>query len=860
MASRQTPLMVQYREVKKRHPDAILFFQVGDFYETFEDDAREISRILNIALTSRDRDSENPVPLAGVPVHAAETYISRLLGAGKTVVVCDQVEQPTAGKKLVRREVVDVVTPGTTLSPSTLDERENNFVAAAVVVRERCGFAMLDLSTGEFDAGENTLAAAENILAGYRFREAVVPRGGEEAKRLLSTGDGDCSFREIDDWRFGAEEGRRVLLEHFAVENLVCFGIDDEPLAAAAAGALLGWVGELRGSGLKHITGLRRFATSDTLFLDAETLRNLELFDPIRGGAVESTLVYHVDRTLTAPGARVLRSWLRHPSRAIAAIEARLAGIDALVSDQIALRALRGALGGFPDVERLLARISAEKAGPRELLALSDALGRAPQIADAVRGIDTAIVLDAASDLRLETGSYELIRRSIEPGSPPHLRDGGVVRRGFDERLDRLIDDSEGGKRWVAALQESERKRTGISSLKVGFNRVFGYYIEVSRAHADKVPGNYAARQTLVASQRYVTAELKEREQSILLAEARRVELEKTIFAGICRRIAAESATLQRIAAASAKLDVLAGLADLAIERHWCRPAVDDSNDLVIVGGRHPVVEALVDREFIPNDLVLRPDERQVIVITGPNMGGKSTFIRQAAIISILAHAGSFVPADRAEIGLMDRVFTRVGSSDNLAKGQSTFLVEMGETAKILHNCTSRSLVLLDEVGRGTSTLDGLSLAWAVTEFLIENERRRPKTLFATHYHELTRLADLYPGVHNMRVDVKEWGNRIIFLYRIVPGACDRSYGIHVAQLAGLPASVIRRAGAILDSLEEGEQLPGDAPAAARQPSLFDAPDPLRDRLLALDTDRVTPIDALRLLDELRRLALETRR
>ena len=848
--------MTQYREVKKRHPDAILLFQVGDFYETFHEDAREISRILNIALTSRDKDGDHPIPLAGVPVHAVETYISRLLSAGRTVVVCDQVEKPSAGKKLVRREVVDVVTPGTTLSPATLDERENNFVASAVVSRDRCGFAVLDLSTGEFRAGEDAKGAAESILSGYRFREAIVPGDGKEERRILAGDAAETAFRTLDPWLFGVEEGRRALLEHFDVGNLVCFGLEDEPLAAAAAGALLGWVRELRGSsGLDHISGLVRFATEDTLFLDAETLRNLELFEPIRGGETASTLVHHVDRTRTASGARVLRSWLRHPSRRIETIERRHGGIDALVADQLRLQSLRDALRGFPDIERLLSRISAAKAGPRELVALSDALERAPGIAGIAEGATAAIIAEAAADLRAETGALGLVDRAIEPDPPNHLRDGGVVRRGYDEDLDRLIDDAEGGKRWIASLQESERERTGIPSLKVGYNKVFGYYIEVSRAHAGKVPEDYTAKQTLVASQRYVTPALKEREQAILSADARRIEMEKRLFAEICAEIASEASVIQRIAAAAACLDVLSGLADLALERKWCRPAVDDSTDLVIVEGRHPVVEALSDKNFIPNDLLLRPGDRQVVVITGPNMGGKSTYIRQAAIISILAHAGSFVPADRVEIGLMDRVFTRVGSSDNLAKGQSTFLVEMGETAKILRNCTSRSLVLLDEVGRGTSTLDGLSLAWAVTEYLVEDERRRPKTLFATHYHELTRLASLHARVHNMRVDVKEWGNRIVFLYRIVPGACDRSYGIHVAQLAGLPPRVIERAREILDGLEEGEQLPGSSPEIPSQPSLFEEPDPVRSRLAEIDPERTTPIDALRILDELRRLA-----
>ncbi|MCK4236969.1 MAG: DNA mismatch repair protein MutS, partial [Candidatus Krumholzibacteria bacterium] len=538
-------------------------------------------------------------------------------------------------------------------------------------------------------------------------------------------------------------------------------------------------------------------------------------------------------------------------------INKRLDGISSFCSDQITLRELKQKLHRFPDIERLVSRISTKKAGPRELISLLEALVRIPEIREVLKHPNAGIIREATENLVDPATIKELIESGIEPGCPSYLREGGVIKKGFNKELDLLIKGSEEGRKWIAALQESERKRTGIPSLKVGYNKVFGYYIEVSRLHDSKIPENYSCKQTLISSQRYVTEDLKKREQAILTAESRRVDLEREIFGEICERISTESITLQKIARSIATLDVISSLADLAIERDYCRPEINNSNDLVITQGRHPVVELISGKNFIPNDLVLR-EEKQVLIITGPNMGGKSTYIRQAALISILAHLGSFVPASRAVVGVMDRIFTRVGSSDNLAKGQSTFLVEMSETAKILHNCTSRSLVLLDEVGRGTSTLDGLSIAWAVTEFLLENDGRRPKTLFATHYHELTHLSKKYPRLQNMRVEIKEWGNSILFLYKICPGASDKSYGLHVARMAGLPEKVIERAGFILESLEkQGEGSKSDVGRACEQTALFERADPLRKHLQGIEIDRMTPLEALELLDNLLKIAKE---
>jgi len=850
--------MSQYREIKNRYPQGILFFQVGDFYETFYDDAKEISRLLNIALTTRDKDKSNPVPLAGVPIHAAETYIAKLLQLGRTVVICDQAEDTPGPSGVVKRVVTDIVTPGTTLSPATLVDRENNYIISMVDRADRTGFAILDVSTGEFSAGEDGTPMIEQALAGTRLREAIIPHGSGSLRNRIEGLDNRVTIDERAPYEFEEQFARAALRTHFGVSDLTCFGLEDKPLAIAASGALLSFVKELRQNDLVHISGIKLLIARDSLFLDAETLRNLEVFEPLRGNASDTTLIHHLDQTETAPGARELRKWLMHPSRRVDVIERRLDAIESLLTDHTALRALRGTLRRFSDIERLLSRISALKAGPRELLALAEALERAPVIAEAAGRFGAAAIREAARGLSAPVSSLNVIRRGIDPASPPHLREGGVIRSGYRDDLDALVRESVDGKAWIARLQESERERTGISTLRVGYNRVFGYYIEISRAHDDKVPEDYITKQTLVSSQRYVTQDLKIREQTIISADARRIALEREIFDTICETVSRESEAIQRIASAVATLDILSSLAVTALERNYCRPEINETGDLIVTDGRHPVVERISGKDFIPNDIELRSSEKSFIILTGPNMGGKSTYIRQAALIALLAHAGSYVPATRASVSLLDRIFTRVGSSDNLARGQSTFLVEMGETAKILNCCTERSLVILDEIGRGTSTLDGLSIAWAVSEFLLEGDGPRPKTLFATHYHELTRLAERFPHVRAMRVEVKEWGDQIVFLYKIREGASDRSYGIQVARLAGLPESVIRRAGEILASLEREKMsaMPSETDMA-RQTSLFRDSDRIRQRLQHIDTNAITPIEALTILIELKRNAKE---
>ncbi len=853
MATKLTPLMSQYVEIKQQHRDGILLFQVGDFYETFYQDAREVSRILNIALTTRDKGKEDPIPLAGVPMHAVDSYISKLLQAGKKVIICDQVEKPEESKGVVKREVTDIITPGTVLEPGTLTERENNYVLSLTRKGNRYGFSLLDISTGECWAGEEEQAAASNLLSGYNIREILIPDSGEDPdKNIAGIVEQECTLEKMEPYQFNERVGRESLLRHFDIANLSCFQLEDRPLAVAATGAIVDYAKDLRQNELKHITGVKLLVSDSTLFLDRETLVNLEIFEPLRGSSPRATLLYHLDRTKTAGGGRMLRNWMRHPLRSIESINKRLSAISSLISDQMSLARLRKLLTGTPDMERLLSRITTGKAIPRELISLKNSLAEVPAMGKAVEGLEDPLMSQAREDFLIETGAEELINRSIAEDAPGNLKEGGVIKKGFSSKLDRIIEISEEGKRWIAELEKKERKRTGISTLKVGFNKVFGYYIEVSRTHDNRIPGNYVCKQTLVSSQRYITEELKQKENSIISAENRRVELEREIYEEVLEEIGGDSGKIQVIARAVSLLDTISSFAQIALERNYCRPLINESRDLIIREGRHPVVELISEKSFIPNDTVIKPDDKQILVITGPNMGGKSTYIRQTAIISILAHMGCFVPASQAEVGVMDRIFTRVGSSDNLAMGKSTFMVEMSETARILHNCTDRSLVLLDEVGRGTSTMDGLSLAWAVTEYLLEAEGRRAKTLFATHFHQLTRLADFYPRLQNMNVEVKEYQGSILFLYKIRNGASDQSYGIHVAKLAGLPHRVITRAGEILKTIQREEPgMEGVEKNRYRQESLFREKDELEEVLDGLDIYNTTPMEAMKILEEL---------
>jgi DNA mismatch repair protein MutS len=865
--SDSTPLMSQYRDIKSKHQDSILLFRVGDFYETFYEDAVEVSSILSIALTTRDKNKPNPIPLAGVPFHAAETYISRLLAAGRKVAVCEQVEDPAQAKGLVRRDVVEVLTPGTAMNTQLLQERENNYCLCVHSEGTTMAVALIDVSTGDFLCGDAESDAIHHLVQGKRVRELVCAAGADrERLRPLIEAVGNPVVVEAPGDDFTAEGARGALATQFGDASPSPSLSDAETVAA---GALLQHCFRLRNASaasddeaMPQVVGVEALDGIEFLTLDDETIANLELFEPLRGGVAKATLVDTVDRTLTPMGARELRRWMQKPLCSTAPIDERLDAVGRLHSDAGLSEEITRGLKGVADIQRLCARIAARKAIPREFHALRESLEKVPELRRVLADAGSAMLERAVIDMGEHDTLCATIDRAIEPDPPGHLREGGVIRRGFDAELDALIAETDGARQWIAALEARERDATGMP-LKVGYNKVFGYYLEVSKAHEEKVPAHYVQKQTLKSAQRYYTPELKEKEDVILHAEERRVAREQQIFEALCGRVAGEASTLQRAAAAIARVDALQSLASAARLHGYRRPIVDDSRVIEISGGRHPVLERFTDEAFVPNDLSLDPERRQFGLITGPNMSGKSTFLRQTALIVLLAQMGSFVPADKARIGLVDRIFTRVGASDRLSRGESTFLVEMNETAHILEHMTDRSLVILDEIGRGTSTYDGLSIAWAVTEYLLQGVAARPRALFATHFHELTQLRSTYPRLINLKITIREWEGGIIFLRKIVPGTSERSFGIHAARIAGLPAPVLKRAEEILQSLElrrnllsqgvdisvSGDQLGLFSPGRAPEP---DTPDPVREALTDFDLDHSTPFEAMQLVRRLR--------
>jgi DNA mismatch repair protein MutS len=860
-----TPMMRQYHRIKAEHGDAILLFRMGDFYETFFDDAKTVSRVLGLALTTRDKSSANPVPLAGVPHHALETYLARLVAAGLRVAVCDQVEDPRQAKGLVRREVTEIITPGTVLSASMLDDKRASSLVALCPGAPLVGFARLDPATGEFTVSEHDAAEVRREVLRADAAEVLVPEGKADAppvRTLLSELQGVAVTR-LPDWEFGRDAARETLESHFGVANLDAFGLGGLSEGLSAAGAALRYLRDLKRRDLRQITSVRRVARSDHMVLDETTQRNLELVEPLEQGLPGATLLGVLDRTATPMGARLLRQWVLYPLVDAAAIAARLDAVEAFAGRAAAARSLSGAMGELCDVARVAGRTGSGHAGPRDLAALRRSIELLPTVRGALASFGSPAVAARAAALPDLARVAALIAGALVDNPPPTLRDGGVMRDGHDARLDELREVAGSGKDWIARLQAGERQRTGIQNLKVGYNRVFGYYIEVTKPYLHLVPSDYEAKQTLVSGARFITPELKERESQVLTAEEDMLLLEQELFVRLRERVAGESADLQAAARALAEVDALLSLAAAAVENRYVRPVVDEGDALEVAGGRHPVVERLLGAgEFVPNDVLLDRSGRQVLLITGPNMAGKSTYLRQAALIAIMAQMGSFVPADSARVGLVDRVFTRIGATDALARGRSTFLVEMSETAGILRNATDRSLVLLDEVGRGTSTFDGLAIAWAVTEHLHGGEAR-PRTLFATHYHELTELADVLPGVKNMNVLVQDSGGSVVFLRRIVPGAADQSYGIHVAKLAGMPEAVVVRAREVLRNLESSQYTPDAVPRLAggehgplhgggAQLHLFDQHAAVEREIAELDVDRMTPIEALRKLADLK--------
>ncbi len=840
-----TPIRKQYLALKNQYPDTILFFRLGDFYETFDADAEVVARELDIVLTSRPIGKGQRVPLAGVPYHAVDRYLAQLIEKGYRVAVAEQMADPAAVKGIVPREVTRVVTPGTVVEPDMLDEKRANYLAAWVESEGRAGLAHCDITTGEF-----AVTQVDSIAAAQQELMRIAPR---ECLRLQSAGAPIQSpvtihFTPIPDWRFEISHARQALLDHFQVATLAGFGLDGQSLAIRAAGAIVQYLGETQPGALAQLAGLRSYSTERFMALDPATRRNLELTETIRERKTHGSLLGVLDATRTAMGGRRLRAWISQPLLDRAELEARLDRVQAFFDDTLVRARTRQALKEMPDLERAVGRVVSGNAAPRDMLAIRRALELVPDLERALSSLQpptSGLQIDPCSDI------LDLLQSAIadEPITPP-----GLIRPGYSAELDGILNASRNAKEWVANLEKTERQRTGIHSLKVGYNKVFGYYLEVTNAKREAVPDNYIRKQTLTNAERYITPELKEYETLILNADERLVEVETRLFKEVCAQIASRARALRATAQAIAHIDVASALAEVAALNNYVRPELADADEIDIVAGRHPVVEkTLSETRFVPNDLKL-DSETRILIITGPNMAGKSTYLRQAALIVLLAQLGSFVPAGRARIGLVDRIFTRIGAQDEIAAGQSTFMVEMVETANILHHATARSLIVLDEIGRGTSTYDGLSIAWAVVEYVHNHPRLKSKTLFATHYHELIALAETLPRVKNVNVAVAEEGGKVVFLHQIVEGGADRSYGIHVAQLAGLPKPVIHRAEEILEELERGQQARAAAPdSGAQQLAFFADENPALEELKSIDVDGLSPLEALTKLYELKK-------
>jgi DNA mismatch repair protein MutS len=841
--------MRQYQAAKQQVPGAVLLFRLGDFYELFFEDAIRVSKDLEITLTAR-----NGTPMCGVPYHAASGYIARLIQRGYRVAICEQMEEAGPGKKLVRREITRVVTPGTATDSNLLTSHENNFLAAAVSKGQRSGLAYVDVSTGEFRTTEMATAELAVALESLNVREVLHPEGYPTGASCLET--------PLDAWVFGGDYAGRQVLETFRLLSLDGCGLGEKPLAAAAAGAVIHYLRDTQRAALDHLNRPAYYERHDYMVLDASTVRNLELVEPLFAGERRDvTLIHVLDKTCTGMGGRLLRQRLLQPSSNLEEIEGRLDAVAELTG-RVVLRAdLRKALGNILDLERLLARVTLGTAAPREMLALGKSLAQLPAVQKLVSELQ-ARQLRREIDLLEECRDRILNAISEEP--PLNLADGGTIRDGYHPELDELRDISKNSRQYIAAIEQRERNTSGIQSLKVRFNNVFGYYIEISRANLHLAPQSYERKQTLANAERFTTPELKVLEAKVLAAEEKILALERELFQEVRTYVASHASRIKTTASSISELDVSAALAQVAVDQRYRRPRFSDSGEMRVEAGRHPVIEKLSERDavrFVPNDLYLHSSNEYIGLITGPNMGGKSTYLRQAALILILAQMGSFVPADAALLPIVDRVFTRIGAADNLARGRSTFMVEMTETAAILNTATERSFLVLDEIGRGTSTYDGLALAWAVVEYI--HDRVRAKTLFATHYHELTALADQRDGVRNLHVAVKESGDQILFIRKVEPGTADRSYGLEVARLAGLPLKVIERARSVLLHHERRERSvseelgPGDA-TAPLQIRLFEPVDPwLADRIRALNINELRPIEALQILQELQQELLK---
>jgi len=848
-----TPMMQQFHAIKKEHPNEILMFRMGDFYEMMFDDAVKAAELLGITLTTRGRGTAAEAPMCGVPHHAADGYIAKLIKAGQRVAICDQVEDPKDAKGIVKREVTRVVTPGTVLDENCLDSRDFQYLAALLEDGERLGLALMEFSTGKFEVaeleGDRRFEEAADLIASRNPAEILMAEGDEPS--WLDPGFlKERCLTEVEGWLFGRDYARQQLLDHFEALSLEGFGLSELQLAMRAAGAALAYVYQTQKHKASHIQSLKVINRSEYMTLDANTQRNLELTRSIFDGNRRESLLGQIDYCKTAMGSRLLKEWLLQPLLDVGQIQARQAFVTSFVTAEVVRPELRKILAEIPDLDRQISKLAMANSTPRELLGVAEALDRIPGIVEQ---------MDEVSPDRYGLGDdlfanlwalRERIGAAIDPEAPAHTRQGGYIRSGIDAELDELRELRRDSRATLAKIEARERERTNIPKLKVQYNKVFGYYIEVGKVHAAKVPEDYIRKQTLVNSERYITEELKEYENKILGAEERILVIEARLYQELLAFCKSHIPDLREWSRTLARLDAHAGLAELAVHRNYCLPNIHGGDEIAIVEGRHPVVESLSTEPFIPNDVYLNNESDRVLIITGPNMGGKSTYLRQTALICLLAQIGSYVPAASAELGVVDRIFTRVGASDHLARGQSTFMVEMTETANILNHATSKSLIILDEIGRGTSTFDGLAIAWACAEYIHDPQRIGAKTLFATHYHEMTELEKLCPGVANLHITVREWKNKIVFLRRIEKGAADQSYGIHVAQLAGLPGELIQRSREILRNLEKNELDTTGTPRLAR--SSRRQPEPADTRQLSLFGPEPSPV-----LDELRELDLE---
>ena len=860
MSKPETPLMAQYNAIKLKYPGVLLLFRVGDFYETFGEDAKLCSKVLGITLTKRSAGYMDELPLAGFPYHSVDTYLPRLVAAGLKVAICEQMEDPKLTKKLVKRDVVEIITPGVTFNDKLLDHKTNNYLASWILDGDQSGFSFIDASTGEFYTVQTSTDKIRDVLEMIQPKEVLVTKRQKSEFKLLPK----IVMTEREDWIFTFDQGKDALLRHFKTHSLKSFGIEELPLSVIAAGAVLNYLYDTQKENLSHIRKLSLYQSEDFIVLDPSTKRNLELISSINEGQKTGTLLSILDQTQTAMGGRLLKKWIYQPLKKVDMIQSRLDAVEELSANMTLNNSLRQELSNSIDLERLVAKVSLGKILPRELISLKNTLREIPVIKFSLKNVITGQLKNIYQNLDEIPELIEEIDRTIVDEPPISIGEGGLIKPGYNPELDELKDLTTNGKDWMAKLQASERERTGISNLKIHFNNVFGYYIEITKSHLTKIPENYIRKQTLVNAERFITPELKEKEEKLLHAEEKMIALEQQIFNELRQKINEYQVRLQQNSFSLAELDCLANYAHISRQYNYVKPIIDELDIIEIKDGRHPVIERLLPpgEDYVPNDLYLSSSTDQILIITGPNMSGKSSFLRQAGLLTLMAQIGSFVPAAYAKIGVVDRIFTRVGASDNLAAGESTFLVEMNEAANILNNATSKSLILLDEIGRGTSTFDGLSIAWSLAEYIHQHPDLRAKTLFATHYHELNELEKTFPRIKNYNVEVKEYGDKVIFLRKIIPGGADHSYGIQVAQMAGLPNELIFRAKEILAQLENENplQTPNSAkipiPDDGIQLTMFEIQEaPIIQTLLKLDINRLAPVEALLKLQELTSMA-----